>query len=327
MKVTQRAPMPPQTLGALFAFLAYLLWGFLPIYFLLLAPTGPWELVTWRVLLSLLFCVLILLVTRSWTHIVAIARQRRLLLWTAVAGLLIYVNWQIFVIGILTDRIVETSLGYFINPILTVLLGVIVLRERLRAMQWLAIALAGIAVAVIIVGYGSFPWIALSLALSFAAYGLVKKQIGPSVDAVSGLTLETAWLTPIAIVQLVFVATTTGITMGTVSLGHTALLAAAGIATTVPLLLFAAGTRRVPLTVIGLLQFLTPFMQFAIGVWIMGEPMPAERWIGFALVWLALVILSTDMLLAVRRHRRAGAAVEPESVIDHVWTGATPLPK
>jgi chloramphenicol-sensitive protein RarD len=244
-----------------------------------------------------------------------------------VAGLLIYVNWQIFVLGILTGHIVETSLGYFINPIITVLLGVIVLRERLRVMQWVAIAIAVGAVLVIIIGYGSFPWIALSLAISFALYGLVKKQIGPSVDAVSGLTLETAWLTPIAIAQLVLVAMTGGITFGTSGLGHALLVSFAGVATTVPLLLFAAGTRRVPLSLIGLLQFLTPFMQFALGVWIMHEPMPPERWIGFGLVWVALVILTVDMLIAVGRQRRAGANSTRMSEIDRAWTGSTPLPK
>jgi chloramphenicol-sensitive protein RarD len=325
--VAQREPVSEKTLGGVYAFLAYLLWGFLPMYFLVLAPTGAWELVTWRILLSLVFCVLILWVTRSFQKVFAIVRQPRLLLWTAVAGLLIYVNWQIFVLGILTGHIVETSLGYFINPIITVLLGVIVLRERLRVMQWVAIAIAVGAVLVIIIGYGSFPWIALSLAISFALYGLVKKQIGPSVDAVSGLTLETAWLTPIAIAQLVLVAMTGGITFGTSGLGHALLVSFAGVATTVPLLLFAAGTRRVPLSLIGLLQFLTPFMQFALGVWIMHEPMPPERWIGFGLVWVALVILTVDMLIAVGRQRRAGANSTRMSEIDRAWTGSTPLPK
>lgn len=325
--MAQREPVSVKTLGGVYAFLAYLLWGFLPMYFLVLAPTGAWELVTWRILLSLVFCVLILWVTRSFQKVFAIVRQPRLLLWTAVAGLLIYVNWQIFVLGILTGHIVETSLGYFINPIITVLLGVIVLRERLRVMQWVAIAIAVGAVLVIIIGYGSFPWIALSLAISFALYGLVKKQIGPSVDAVSGLTLETAWLTPIAIAQLVLVAMTGGITFGTSGLGHALLVSFAGVATTVPLLLFAAGTRRVPLSLIGLLQFLTPFMQFALGVWIMHEPMPPERWIGFGLVWVALVILTVDMLIAVGRQRRAGANSTRMSEIDRAWTGSTPLPK
>ena len=327
----QNAPeqnrMPPSTVGAIYAFCAYLLWGVLPGYFLLLAPTGPWEIVAWRVLLSLAVCLLLLTIARSWSKLVAVVRQPRLLLWTAVAGILIYANWQIFVIGTLTERIIETSLGYFINPIFTVLLGVLVLRERLRVMQWIAVGLAAVAVVVIILGYGTFPWVALSLAFSFGVYGLVKKRIGPSVDAISGLTLETAWLTPIAIVQLIVVGTTAGITLGTAGAGHAALLLLAGVVTTAPLLLFAAGTRRAPLSVIGLLQFLTPFMQFALGAWIMHEPMPAERWIGFSLVWAALVLLSIDVLVTAHRARRAGKAAEAASALDRAWTGSTSLPR
>ena len=162
----------------------------------LLAPTGPWELVAWRILLSLGFCAILLTVLRGWGRLAAIMRQPRLLILTAVAGALIYVNWQVFILATLTGHVIETSLGYFINPIVTVVLGVVVLRERLRATQWIALGIAAIAVGVIVVGYGAFPWIALSLAFSFGIYGLVKKRLGPAVDAVSGLTLETLWLVP-----------------------------------------------------------------------------------------------------------------------------------
>ena len=183
-----------------------------------------------------------------------IVRQPRFLAWTALAGLLIYVNWQTFVIGTLTGHVVETSLGYFINPITTVLLGVFVLRERIRRLQWAAIAVAVIAVIVIIVGYGKVPWIALTLTASFGLYGLLKKKIGPSVDAVSGLTLESLWLLPIAGIQLLIVAQTTGITLGAVSGWHTVLLLMAGVVTSVPLLLFASGTRRISLAVVGMIR-------------------------------------------------------------------------
>ena len=303
--------MPPtpaereRTLGGVYALTAYLLWGFLPLYFLLLAPTGPWEVVAWRVILSLGFCAILLTVTRTWGKLFAILRQPRLVVLTIVAGILIYVNWQVFVLATLTGHVIETSLGYFINPIVTVLLGVLVLHERLRPTQWVAIGIAAAAVVVIIVGYGAFPWIALTLAFSFGTYGLVKKQIGPSVDAISGLTLETLWLMPVAIVQLVIVGMTTGITMGTISVAHTLLLLCAGIATATPLLFFAAGARRTSLTVIGLLQFITPMMQFITGAWILGEPMPLERWIGFSLVWLALIVLTVDSLRHARRLRVA----------------------
>ncbi|MFM2721167.1 EamA family transporter RarD [Microbacterium mcarthurae (nom. nud.)] len=298
---------PPSSSGALrgglFAFAAYLLWGFLPLYFLQLEPTGPWEVVAWRIALSFVFCLVLLTVLRAWGPFLTILRQPRLLGLTALAGVLIYVNWQTYLIGTLTGHVIETSLGYFINPIVTVLLGVTVLRERLRLVQWVAIGLSVVAVLVIVVGYGSFPWIALTLATSFGFYGLVKKQIGPSVDAVSGLTLESFWLLPVAAVQLVLVAATTGLTMGGHGIAHTALLAAAGVITAIPLLLFAAGARRAPLSLLGLIQFVAPILQFIIGVWVLNEPMTVERWIGFALVWLALVVLSVDSLVAARRRR------------------------
>jgi len=296
-------PSRERLLGGVYAFTAYFLWGFLPLYFLTLSPTGPWEIVAWRIVFSLLFCIVLLAVLRSWRRFRDIIRQRRLLFWTAVAGLLIYVNWQVFLIAALTGHVLETSLGYFINPIVTVLLGVLVLRERLRLTQWIAIGVAAVAVLVIMFGYGTFPWISLSLATSFGLYGLVKKQIGPSVDAVSGLTLESFWLLPIAIAQLVLVGVTTGITLGTAGPWHAVLLSLAGVVTATPLLFFAAGARRTPLVVIGLLQFVAPIMQFVIGVWLLGEPMSPERWIGFGLVWLALTVLTVDSLVFAGRAR------------------------
>ena len=303
------APTGGSTRGALYALGAYLLWGVLPLYFLQLKPTGPFEVVAWRIILAFAFCLLLLTVLRTWRPFLAIVRQPRLMGLTALAGVLIYINWQTYLYGALTNHVIETSLGYFINPIVTVLLGVIVLRERLRVVPWIAIGLAVVAVAVIVIGYGAFPWIALTLAFSFGFYGLVKKQIGPAVDAVSGLTLESLWLLPVAAIQLVFVANLTGITLGTAGALHTVLLLLAGAVTAVPLLLFASGARRVPLTVLGLLQFVAPIIQFGIGVWVLHEPMTLERWVGFALVWVALVILSVDSVVASRRHRRAAVDV------------------
>lgn len=301
------SPRSPQTAGAVYAGGAYLIWGVLPLYFLLLVPTGPWELVAWRVLLSFVFCLILLTVMRGWSALGAIVRQPRLLGWTALAGVLIYINWQVFVIATLSDHIVETSLGYFINPITTVLLGVFVLRERIRPLQWAAIGIASLAVLVIVFAYGSFPWIALSLTASFGVYGLVKKRIGAAVDAVSGLTLESFWLIPVALVQLILVAQTTGVTLGAAGPTHAALLAFAGVATAVPLLLFAAGARRIGLTVIGMLQFITPVMQFIVGAVFRGEPMPLERWIGFTIVWIAIAVFLVDLLREGRRGPRTAA--------------------
>jgi chloramphenicol-sensitive protein RarD len=289
--------------GVVYTFSAYLLWGVFPLYFLLLTPTGPWEIVAWRIILSFVFCLLLLTVTRTWPKLLAIMRQPRLLGWTAVAGILIYVNWQTYLIGTLSGNVVETSLGYFINPIVTVLLGVIVLRERIDVMQWVAIGIVVVAVIVSVVAYGDVPWIALILAFSFGLYGLVKKRIGTAVDAVSGLTLESFWLLPVAIVELIVVGMTSGLTIFGYGAWHAVLVLMAGVVTAVPLLLFASGARRVPLTVVGMLQFVTPIMQFIVGVAILHEPMPPVRWIGFALVWVALILLTIDSLRAVRRSR------------------------
>jgi chloramphenicol-sensitive protein RarD len=285
--------------GLAYAFACYLLWGFLPLLFIALPPTGAVEIVAWRILLSLVFCVILLTATRGWSRFVGLARDPKALRTLALAGALVVVNWSVFIYATLSDHVIEASLGYFTNPIVTVLLGVVVLRERLRPLQWLAVGVSALAVLVLAIGYGQFPWIALTLAVSFGLYGLVKKQVGSRADAIGGLTAETALLAPAAIAALVFIASTTGITMGTVSPLHTVLLSSVGVATAIPLLLFAAAARRIPLVYLGLVQYLTPALQLVIGVFLLGEPMPLERWLGFGIVWIALAILAGDML----RHR------------------------
>ncbi|MCP2371166.1 chloramphenicol-sensitive protein RarD [Agromyces terreus] len=290
--------------GLAYAIGSYLLWGFLPLYFLALAPSGPFEIVGWRVTLSLVFCAVLITATRAWRPFVVLVRDRRILFTMALAGVLIYVNWQTYVYAAVSGQVVEAALGYFINPIVTVFLGVIVMRERLNATQWTAVGISIIAVVVLAVGYGQLPWIALVLAFSFGFYGLIKKRVGPKVDALSGLTLETAWLTPLAIVQLVFVSTTAGLTLGAVSPWHTVLLLLAGAVTAVPLLLFAAASRRLPLIYMGFIQYFAPFIQFLVGVVVLQEPMPVERWIGFGLVWLALLVLTVDLARGARSARR-----------------------
>jgi chloramphenicol-sensitive protein RarD len=277
------------------------MWGVLPLYFLLLVPTGPFELVASRVLFSLVFCVLLLSVTRKWNPFLALARNRRVSLTMGLAGLLIFVNWQTYVWGVLNGHVIETSLGYFINPIVTVFLGVFFLRERLRVVQWVSVGLSIVAVLVLAIGSHGVPWIALILAFSFGLYGFIKKRVGSTVDAVSGLTLETAWLTPIAAVQLIVVGATTGLTLGQVSPLHTALLIGTGVVTAVPLLFFASASRRLPLIYMGFIQFFAPVIQFLVGVFVQHEAMPLERWIGFILVWLALVVLTMDTVIAARR--------------------------
>ena len=217
----------------------------------------------------------------------------------------IYVNWQVYILAVLTGRVLEGALGYFINPIVTVLLGVLLLREKLRPAQWTAVGISLVAVLVLAIGYGQFPWISLTLAFSFGFYGLIKKRIGPRVDAVSGLSLETAWLLPVAVVQLVIVGTVSGVTLGTVSTWHTLAIIGSGVITAIPLLLFAGAARRLPLITLGLVQYLAPLLQFVFGAFLLGEAMPPERWVGFGLVWVALVVLTADMLIAGRASRRA----------------------
>ncbi len=291
--------------GLAFAVTAYLLWGLLPLYFVLLAPASAFEVVAWRILLSLLFCAALLTVTRRWRPFVGLARSRRVVVTMAGAGVLIYVNWQVYVLASMSGQVVEASLGYFINPIVTVLLGVILLRERLRPAQWVAIAVSAVAVVVIAVGYGAFPVISLVLAASFGLYGFVKKRVGGRVDAVGGLMLETAWLAPVAVVQLVLVAALgSGLTIGTQGVTHTVLLLAAGAVTAIPLLLFAGAARRLPLVVLGFTQYLAPVLQLVVGVVLLGERMTPGRWAGFVLVWLALVILTIDSVVAGRTGRR-----------------------
>jgi chloramphenicol-sensitive protein RarD len=273
---------------------AYLIWGFLPLFFLLLAPANALEIVAWRVLFSLVFCAILITVTRAWSRLGALLRDRGVVLTLLAAGILILINWLVYVFATLNHEVVQAALGYFANPIVTVLLGIFVLRERLRPAQWVAIGISAIAVAVIAINYGAFPWIALALAFSFGLYGLIKKRVGNRVDALSGLTIETLWLAPIAIGQLVFVGLTTGITIGTISPLQTVAMCLAGVVTAVPLLLFAGAARRLPLTVIGLTQYLTPLLQFLIGVLLLHEAMPVTRLIGFILIWIALILLTID---------------------------------
>ncbi|MGY6499006.1 MAG: EamA family transporter RarD [Microcella sp.] len=282
---------------------AYGLWGLLPVYFILLQPSGAIEIVAWRILLSLVFCLILLLATRTFALLTALVRNRRLLGLSAVTAVLIGINWHVYLYGSLNGFIVEAALGYFINPLVSIALGVIVLRERLRPVQWVAVGISVLAVVVLTVGYGRLPWIALVLAFSFGFYGFVKNRMGKRVTAVAGLTLESAWLVPLAVAELLVIAVFfDGLTMGREGVTHAVLLGFAGVVTAVPLLLFASAARRLPLTVLGFFQYFAPILQFLFGVFIMLEPMPPERWIGFALVWLALVVLTAD---AVHQRRRA----------------------
>jgi chloramphenicol-sensitive protein RarD len=298
--------------GTLFGAAAYLLWGVFPLYFPLLQPSPPVEILLHRIVWTLLVCLVVLTALRGWRPVLDVTRSPRRLLGLAAAAVVIAVNWGVYIYGVNSGQVVEASLGYFVNPIVTVLLGVLVLHERLRGMQWTAIGIGTVAVVVLAVDYGRLPWIALTLAFSFGAYGLLKNRLGRGVGALASLSVEAALLTPLALAGIVWFEATGRGTFTQDAPGHAVLLVVTGVVTAVPLLFFAAAARRVPLTTIGLLQYLAPVLQFAIGVFVLSEPMPASRWLGFALVWLALAVLTADLLRAQRtRARVARAAVAP----------------
>ncbi len=290
--------------GAAYGLLAYAIWGVFPLYFAALKPAGAWEILSHRILWTLLLCALVLLVRRDLAWARQLWQRPRLGLGVTAAALLIAVNWVIYVAAVLNGKTTEAALGYFLNPIVTVALGVVVLRERLRPLQWVAVAIGAIAGIYLSIAAGSVPLIAISLAMSFGLYGLVKKKVGASLEAMHSLAAETAVLAPVAVVMLV-VLTARGDTTFTTDGGwHTALLVAAGVATATPLLLFAAAARRVPLVTIGLLQFITPVLQLLCGVLLLDEHMSGTRWIGFGIVWIALAVLSFDSLRNLPRRGR-----------------------
>jgi chloramphenicol-sensitive protein RarD len=279
---------------------AYLLWGGMPLFFPLLEPAGPLEIVAHRIVWSLLFCLIALAALRQLGDFRTALRSPRTLGTFAVAAALIVVNWVVYVYAVLSDRVLDAALGYFINPIVTVLLGVLVLRERLRPVQWIAIGFGAASVVVLSTGLGGLPWISLTLALSFGLYGLVKNRVGRTVAALPGLAVETAVATPFALAYLFWLGSAGTFTgEGT---GHALLLMSAGIVTALPLLLFGAAARRLPLSVVGMLQYLAPVLQFLVGLLVFGEHMPPARWAGFALVWVALILLTID---GVRQSRKA----------------------
>ena len=285
--------------GVIAGLSSYFLWGFLPLYFLLTGSANAWEIVAWRIVFSLVFCVALIVVTKQHREIVDGLRNKRIVGLTILSGVLVYINWQFYIIAVMTGHILEGSLGYFINPLVTILLGVIVLKERLRAGQWIALTFAAIAVIVLVIGYGEVPWFSFILAGSFGAYGLVKNRLGGAISSTGSLTFETLWLLPIAAVILVIVWPTMQFGHGDV--GTSLLLAGLGPVTAIPLLLFGLAASRLPLSWMGFMQYLAPTLQFIIGVVVMHEPMPTARWIGFALVWTGLIVLSLDSV----RHARA----------------------
>lgn len=291
--------MSDQRRGFLLAAAAYAMWGLFPLYWTLLESAGAVEILAHRIVWSLVVMVALTVGLRRTPQLRHILRTPRLLGILTLAAVVIAFNWGGFIYGVNAGRVVEVSLGYFINPLVTVLLGVVVLGERLRRVQWVAIGIATLAVVVLTVDYGHPPWIAFLLAASFGTYGLAKKKA--DVEAVESLTFETLVLTPVALGYLVWLWAQGSASFGSDGVVHSALLVSTGLVTAVPLICFGAAAIRVSMTTIGLLQYLAPTLQFVLGLVVFHEGLSTEKWVGFALVWLALALFTTEAL----RGRRA----------------------
>ena len=282
-----------ETKGIMYGLAAYIGWGFAPLYWPLLQPSSPYEVLAHRIIWSLVFLVLVNAAMGTWRPVIAAlrdARKRRLLI---VSASLITVNWGLYIWSVNNDHVVDASLGYFITPFISVVLGTTVLGERLRNAQKIAIAIAAISVIVLTFNGGQLPWIGLVLAASFGAYGYVKKLA--DVEAIASLTIETLVALPFGAAYLLYLEFTDQAAFLHTSFGHTLTVLSAGVITAVPLLGFGAAAVRVPLVTLGFMQYFSPFIQFSVGVWIVGEPMTQLRWIGFAFLWIGLVVYSYDM--------------------------------
>ena len=294
------------TTGLLFGVSAYLIWGSFPIIITASAFANPLETVVWRVVFGFLFAAVLVSITKAWRPIIELARSPKKLGWIALAALFIFINWETYVIAVVTGNTIESSLGYFINPLITILFAVVILKEKLRPMQWVALSIGLVAVIVLTVDYGRPPWFALILALSFAIYSLAKNKVGRSIPALQSFTLESAIVMPVALIQLAVVASMGPLMLFT-GVFETTVLIGFGILTAIPLILFGAAASRIPLASIGFIQYLTPTMQFLIAYFILLEPMPPARWIGFGLVWISLAVLTFD---AIRSRRATIPVVE-----------------
>lgn len=288
---------------------AYFIWGSFPLIIAGLSTfANPWEIVVWRIVFGFATAVVLISVTRTWGSLAAVFKNKRMLGWIALCSFFIMINWQVYVIGISAGRVVETSLGYFINPLVTVLLAVVFLREKLNAVQWSAVGLGAVAVTVLTIDYGHLPWIALTLAGSFGIYGLAKNKLGGKVTPLNSYAIESGALLPVAIIQGAIVASLApGLQITQNGWQGVAGLAFFGIMTAVPLILFGTAAEHLPLSWVGFMQFMTPSIQFVLALTVFQEQMPPARWVGFILVWVALLTLTTDALRRNRANRRLRA--------------------
>ncbi|MGN6130204.1 MAG: EamA family transporter RarD [Nocardioidaceae bacterium] len=291
--------------GFLLGLAAYGMWGLFPLYWPLLEPAGAVEILAHRIFWSLAVMLVLVVAVRRTSHLRRVLGEKRTRSILAVAAVLITVNWGTYIWGVNNHHVVETSLGYFINPLVTVLMGVVLMGERLRRMQWIALALALVAVTALTIEYGHPPWIALLPAFSFGSYGLAKKKA--NTGAVESLAIETMVIAPVALAYILWLSATGASNFTSHGAGHAGLLVTTGLVTAVPLICFGAAATRVSMTTIGLLQYVTPTVQFVIGVFFYGEPMPAMRWVGFAMVWVALAVFTVEAVNHRRRQLRLAA--------------------
>jgi chloramphenicol-sensitive protein RarD len=284
-------------LGLLFGISAYSLWGIFPLYWPLLEPANPLEIVSHRAVWTLVFCVIVLAATKALKSTLVTLKRPMVAVKLFISSLLVSVNWLVYIWATNNEHVVEASLGYYINPLIIIGFGVIFLKEKMRTLQWAAVTIASMGVLVLTLDYGRLPWIALTLAVSWGSYGLVKKQLG--LGALEGLAIETFISSFFYLGYLIYLGN-----QGSGQFGHhwglTLLLMSAGAITAIPLLLFNGSTNRLPFTTIGLLQYITPTLQFSIGVWVLNEEMPTARWIGFLIIWAALVTLTLDLVKSSR---------------------------
>ena len=295
------------SIGLINGFIAYIIWGAVILYWPYLAPAKPLEILAHRILWSLLFVAAILIYQKRIVSLKVVMKNARQMKLLTVAAVLIGFNWGLFIWASMNGHVLDSSLGYYITPLLNVALGVFFFKERLRPMQWLAIGIAAFAVLFITIALGVLPWVALSLATSFAMYGYVKKLA--NVQSLESLMIETLILTPVAIGYLIWLQFNGGNTFLAYGLDHTLWMASAGVFTAIPLLAFGVAITRLPLTTLGMLQYIGPTIQFFVGVWLTQEAMPRERFIGFAITWVALVILTYD---ALRNRRNVSKSFVPD---------------
>ena len=289
--------MSKNKLGLLFGISAYSLWGAFPLYWPLLEPANPLEIVSHRAVWTLVFCFIVLAVTKALKSTLATLKRPKIAAKLFLTSLLISINWLVYIWATNNGHVVEASLGYYINPLIIIGFGVILLKEKMRPLQWAAVTIASIGVLVLTIDYGRLPWIALALAVSWGSYGLIKKQLG--LGALEGLAIETFISAFFYLGYLIYIGNQ-GTGQFGLHWGLTLLLMSAGAVTAIPLLLFNGSATRLPFTTIGLLQYITPTLQFSVGVWIRHEDKPTARWVGFLIIWVSLTTLAIDLVRSGR---------------------------